>query len=387
MPKICIIITVDISLDSLFPDFYPTLIAKGYEVVGICADGPRVENVRRQGVRVITVPMTREFTPLKDLKSLWQLYKVFNREKFDIIHFSTPKASLLASIAGRISCGPVLLYTLRGLGYTAYTGLKRHIARCCEKITCACADYIIAISHSLKEYVVNEGIVSGRKVYVLGQGSSKGVNLKTFNLNGEVKIKSSQIRDELGIDYGDIVLGYAGRLTEEKGIVEFYRAFQNIRNNNVHMLLVGDQDERNPLPEPFMSQIEKDIRVHRIDFQEELPPYIAAMDVFVMPSYREGFGNSIIEASAMEKPVIATDIPGCKDAIKDGQTGILVKPRDVKVLQQAIERLIASPGERKLMGQNGLKWVKENFSRDLVWARTLEVYEKMLSKSQAATTK
>lgn len=376
--KIAIVTTIGLSLDKLFPDFYPLLVERDYEIVGICSNDDYVENVRRQGVRVITVSMTRDFTPFKDLKSLWQLCRIFRKEKFDIIHFSTPKASLLASIAGRISFSPVLLYTLRGLGYTAYTGLKRHIAKFCEKITCCGADYIISISHSLRECAINEGIVSGEKVHVLWQGSSKGVDLKTFNLDEKMKFRASQIREKFGIEDSDIVLGFAGRLTEEKGIVEFYRAFQNIRKDNIHILLIGQQDGRNPLPESFICEMDKDLKVYRIGFQEDLPTFLAAMDIFVMPTYREGFGNAIIEASAMKRPVIATDIPGCRDAVKDGQTGILVGLKDVKSLQQAIEQLISDPEKRKEMGQKGFEWVKENFSRDLVWDRTLELYEQML---------
>ena len=146
------------------------------------------------------------------------------------------------------------------------------------------------------------------------------------------------------------------------------------------MLLVGDQDQRNPLPDSFLIEIKNNPKVHRISYKENLPPFIAAMDIFVMPSYREGFGNSIIEASAMGQPVIATNIPGCKDAVKDGETGILVNSKDVTSLQKAIEQLVTNPDKRKIMGQNGLKWVKENFDRDMVWSMTIAVYEQLLQK-------
>lgn len=377
-PKIAIVTTVGFSLDKLFPEFYPLLIKHNYEVVGICANDDYVENVRRQGVRVITVPMTRNFTPIKDLKSLWLLYKIFRKENFDIIHFNTPKASLLASIAGRLCSRSILLYTLRGLGYTAYSGMKRQIAKHCEIITCWIADYIIAISHSLRQYAVKEGVANSEKVHVLGQGSSKGVNLRTFRLDGATKLQALHIRKSFGIDDGDIVLGYVGRLTNEKGIVELYRAFRNILENNIHILLVGEQDNRNPLPDSFIRELDRDHRVHRLGFQEKYSPFLAAMDIFVMPSYREGFGNVIIEASALKRPVISTDIPGCRDAVMNNQSGIMVGLQDIKSLQQAIEQLIRDPKKRKTMGQIGREWVKENFNRDIVWDRNLNLYEQII---------
>ena len=379
-PKICIVTTIDSSLDKLFPDFYPLLRDKDYEVVGICADGPYVENIRRQGVRVITVPMTREFTPIQDLKCLWLLYRIFKQEKFDIIHYSTPKAALLSAIVGRLARCPALIYTLRGLGYTAFSGLKRLIAKSCEKIACRCAYYVIAISNSLKDEAVEEKLLQANQIKVLGAGSSKGVNLDQFQLNEKTITEAKKIRQDLSISSGDIAIGYAGRLTGEKGIIELMQAFGHICKNNhkVHIILVGDQDQRNPLPGQTFAEIKKHERIHTIPFKENVATYIAAMDILVLASYREGFGNTLIEASAMQRPVIATDIIGCRDAVLNGTTGILVQPRNVVSLEKALNELIENPSERIEMGRNGKQWVTENFDRKLVWNRLTKVYEQML---------
>lgn len=381
--KICIVTTIDLSLDKLFPDFYPLLIDKNYEVVGICAEGTHIENIRRQGVRVITVPMTREFTPVQDSKCLWMLYKIFKHEKFDIIHYSTPKAALLTAVAGRLVRCPALIYSLRGLGYTAFSGLKRAVAKFCEKIACRYAHLVIAISNSLKDEAIKEKLLQANRIKVLGAGSSKGVNLDQFQLNEKTTAGANNIRRSLGIGNSDVVIGYAGRFAEEKGIIELLQAFENIcrRNNKVHLILVGDQDQRNPLPDKIFATIKEHQNIQMIPWQENVSSYIAAMDIFVLASYREGFGNSLIEASAMQVPVVATDIPGCRDAVVNGKTGLFVKPHDAMHLEKALNELIENPSKRIMMGKNGKQWVRKNFDRKTIWARLIEVYEQMLPNS------
>lgn len=381
--KICVVTTSDSSLYVLFPDFFPLLIEKGFEVVGICADGPWVEKIGNQGIKVIIVPMTRSFTPWLDLKCLWKLYQIFRRERFDIIHYSTPKAALLTGLAGRAAHCPALLYTLRGLGYTAFNGIKRVIGKYCEKIACHCAHWVIAISNSLKEEAAKEKLLQANRIKVLGAGSSKGVNLDQFQLNEKTIAEANKIKRSLGIGNSDVVIGYAGRLTEEKGVIELLQAFENIyqRNNKVHLILVGDQDQRNPLPDRIFATIKEHQNIQMIPWQENVSSYIAAMDIFVLASYREGFGNSLIEASAMQVPVVATDVPGCRDAVVNGKTGLFVKPHDAIHLEKALNELIENPSKRIMMGKNGKQWVRKNFDRKTIWARLIEVYEQMLPNS------
>jgi len=364
----------------LFRGFYSLLLANGYEVVVISAAGPFSDSLRKKGIRVITVPMTREFTPVQDSKCLWMLYKIFKHEKFDIIHYSTPKAALLTAVAGRLVRCPALLYTLRGLGYTAFNGIKRVIGKYCEKIACHCAHWVIAISNSLKEEAAKEKLLRADQMKVLGAGSSRGVNLDQFQLNEKTTAEANKIKRSLGISNSDVVIGYAGRLTEEKGIIELLQAFENIcrRNNKIHLILVGDQDQRNPLPDRIFATIKEHQNIQMIPWQENVSSYIAAMDIFVLASYREGFGNVLIEASAMERPVIGTDIIGCRDAVINGKTGLLVKPRDAIELEKALKEMIENPFKRAKMGRAGRQWVIEDFDRRLVWNRLIKVYERML---------
>ena len=194
------------------------LHSKGFEVVGICAKGKYCENVRNQGVRVINVPMTRKITIGQDLKCLWLLYRIFIHEKFDIIHYSTPKASLLACIAGRLAGGSALLYTLRGLGYYTFGGLKKRLAKWCENIVCISSHKIIAISPSLKKEAVKEHIISSHRMQVLGMGSSKGVNPDVFKLDKNTKYNAKKIQNDINANKDSVIIGYAGRLSPEKGL-------------------------------------------------------------------------------------------------------------------------------------------------------------------------
>lgn len=382
--KICIVTTVDSSLYVLFPDFFPLLLKKGFEVVGICADGPWVEKVRNQGIRVIIVPMTRSFTPWQDLKCFWKLYRIFRRERFNLIHYSTPKAALLAGLAGRAARCPALLYTLRGLGYTAFNGAKRVIGKYCEKMACRSAHGIISISTSLKQGAARENLVPNNRIKILGAGSSKGIDLSYFQLNESRIAHAQKIKRTLRIKDDSLVIGYTGRLTEEKGIVELVNAFTGLRKSysNLHLLLIGHTDQRSPFSQETLELLNASECIHTISFKDNLPDYMAAMDILVLPSYREGFGNSLIEASAMQVPVVATDIPGCRDAVISGKTGLLVKPHDVLSLQKALKELIETPAQRITMGENGRRWVRENFDRRVIWSQLIEVYEEMLSDSR-----
>jgi len=386
-PKICIVTTVDVSLDVLFPGFYPLLLAEGFEVVAVSADGPHLGNVRRQGVRTIAVPMARTINLTKDLKCLWVLYRIFKKERFDIIHYSTMKASLLSAIAGRLAGRSALLWTIRGLLYPSFRGVKRWVVKSCDWVAGWCADCVIAISPSLKEEVIKEGILPASRIRVLGVGSSRGVNIEKFSPSEIIKSNAQKIRGELGIKQADFVIGYAGRMSPEKGIGELVAAFFNIMKSfrNIHLLLVGDQDDRFPLGREILEEIRRESRIHTVGFVKNVEDYIAAMDMLAMPTYRDGFGNVLIEASALGKPVIGSDIPGCRDALVDGVTGYYARPGDVVSLETAIRRLLEDSSRRKEMGKAGRQWVVANFDRTKVWQRLILVYAELIHARKSAS--
>ena len=379
--RICIVTTVDSSLHVLFPGFFQLLQEKNFDVTCISASGPWVNNVKSQMVRFIEVPMSRGFTPFRDLKCFLKLYCIFRKEDFDLIHYSTPKASLLAGMAAKISRCPAILYTMRGLGYQAFSGVKRSIGKVCEKIACLCAHRIIVISPSLKAEAVREKLISSDQGEVFGTGSSKGVDLERFKLDDERREKAVIIKNELGIPEQSLVIGFAGRITREKGIIELVKVCQLLKTDypDVHLVLIGHKDQRNPLPEEIERSFRNNKNIHLLDFTDSLAEYMAIMDIVVLPSCREGFGNSLIEGSAMSKPVVGMDVIGVRDAVLNRKTGILVKPYDLTSFRSALRELIDSPKLREQMGRCGRSWVESAFDQKVVWSNLLKLYEQMLS--------
>lgn len=383
--KIAIITTLGQSLDVLYPDFYPLLIDSGFDIVGICSFDGFEQNVSKQGVRVVNIPMARTVNPLSDIICFIKMYNLFRKEKFDIINYSTAKASVLAAIAGKFARTSKLIYTMRGTLYPSMTGVKRFLAKFSEKIIMGCADYIIAISPSLMQSAISDGMTKPNKIEVFGSGSSKGVNTEIFQPNSENISKGCEIRKKLGILDNDIVIGYVGRLATEKGIYELYDAFKDLKKDysNIHLLIVGDQDGRCPIDNKIFNEIKSDKCIHMVGRMpyNSMNIYYAAMDIFVLASYREGFGNVIIEASAMSKPVITTNIVGCKDAVKDGITGILVNVRDSNSIRFALDKLIKNSDLRISMGNNGRQWIVKDFDRKNIWRQLIDVYKRMLNNN------
>ncbi|MEW6664890.1 MAG: glycosyltransferase family 4 protein [Thermodesulfobacteriota bacterium] len=379
--KVGIVATLDISLDKLHPGLFDFLVRKNYGVVAISAEGPYLTNVRDQGARVIPVPMTRSFTVFRDLWCLWRLYRIFKEEGLDLVHFSTPKAGLLASLAACLAGCPNRLYTLRGLGYMAFSGFKRTIGRWCEKAACSLSTHVIAISTGLQEEALRENLVNPTKVLVQGQGSSRGVDLKKFHPAGSLLERSRKLRAMLGIQEGEVLIGYAGRITPEKGILILVKAFMQLLANSgtIHLALVGDNDQRAPVDGEILEELRHHPKIHLLPFTDRIEEALSAMDVLVLPSFREGFGNVLIEAAALEKPVVASDIPGCRNALLPGITGLLSPAGDSTSLASAIEVLVRDPMRRKKMGQEGRRWVTAHFDRCLVWERLERVYRSLLT--------
>lgn len=378
--KIGIIVTESISL-KLYPDFYPLLIERGYEIVGICAEGEFIKGIEKQGVKVKKVPFTREITPINDLMALIKLIIILKKEKCDVVIYSTPKASFLSAIATRL-LGIPSIYIIRGEGYESYKGIKRIISMGAELITCRLSPNILAISNYLiKRFHENRLIGNSSKIdLIYKKGSSKGVNLTRFKLTDSLREKANSIRNWLNIPMDGIVIGFAGRINIEKGIIELIDSFLELSHKykNIYLLLVGLWDKRYPIPSYLKNVVKLHPRIRYVKFVEDVENYIGAMDIVAIPSYREGFGSLSIEASALEKPVIVTEGTGAQDTIIEGVTGLLVKPKDKESLKQALIKLIESKELRERMGKAGRKWVEDNFDRTEIWNFLINKIESVL---------
>lgn len=330
----------------------------------------------------LILDIEREISPLKDLKTLWSIIKIFRRVKPDIINLGTPKVSLLGMIAGYITNVEKRFYTCRGFRFEHEAGSKRKILIQMEKITAYFSHKVICISNSVFELGIENKIFKPSKAVVINKGSSNGVNLNLFNPEIEDYL---EIKNKLIAKYDldkSFVFGFLGRIVDRKGINELYEVFDRIYKTNpeVKLFIVG----------PFeMAQIADKNLVQKIDahpgiinygrvLQEEAPSLMMVMEVFVLPAWWEGFGNVLVQASAMGIPVISTTGTGTIDAVSDGYNGTLIPIKNQEKLEEAMRKMMTDENLRKEFGKNGIKWA-QNFDRKLIWDGMNKIYQSKIN--------
>ena len=332
------------------------------------------------GVRFHIIEIPRKISPLRDLLALWQLFKLFRRERYDIVHSTTPKAGMLAAIAAWLARIPVRLHTFTGQVWMEKRGILRYLAKAGDRVTACLNTQCYADSFSQREFIIAEQVASPRQIRVLGAGSLAGVDLQRFNPDAWVTRKHS-ILAELGINPGTRVITFIGRLTRDKGIDELVMAFESLRNGGMEcvLLLVGPQDtDWDTLSAAVRHTIKNDSSIRCVGYSSEPERYLAITDIFCLPSYREGFGNVVIEAAAMGVATVGTDIYGLSDAVVNGETGMLVPPRDAAALAITLSALLADEKRRAQMGSAAKRRAEELFSANEVNGKVIEEYRHLL---------
>lgn len=351
---------------------------RGFEVHVLSSPGEDLDDFGgREDVPAHVVAMTRRISPLLDLVALARIRRVLSEVRPDIVHAHTPKGGLLGMIAAVSTRVPTRIYQVRGLPMLTARGFKRRLLRATEKIACRCAQRVLCNSHSILEVVVQEAICRPEKVKVLKNGSGNGVDaLGRFNPDGLDEEAGDDARREWGIPSDATVVGFVGRLVREKGIVELAEAWRLLRDDfpGLHLLLVGPFETRDRVPGRAVEILQRDERVHLTGMDWDTPRLYAAMDLVVLPTYREGFPNVPLEAAAMGLPVVATRVPGCVDAVEDGVTGTLVEPRDAGALAAAIESYLRDPTLRDGHGERGRRRVLSEFRPEGIWEELFREY-------------
>jgi len=323
------------------------------------------------------LPIAREISVLADLSTLIALWRLFRREKFHIVHSITPKAGLLTMIAGLLAGVPVRIHCFTGQVWANRKGRGRWLLKALDRLLAACATHLLADSPSQRKFLVREGVVRPGKVTVLGQGSVCGVDTVRFQPN---PVSLSKVRADLGISDTAVVALYLGRLNPDKGIPELASAFLLATQQcvDLHLLLVGpDEAGMQALVADTLSTVAD--RVHFVGFTTEPEAFMAAANFFVLPSHREGFGSSVIEAAACGIPTIGSRIYGLTDAIVDGVTGLLVPAGDVVGIADAMIRLAMDQDFRFTLGEQALARVKRDFKQELLTDALLNYYTSCLN--------
>ena len=354
----------------------------GFSAVMVSAAGRELEEIASaEGAAWRTVAMEREISPFRDLVSLWKLYRVIKTEKPDLVDVSTPKAGLLAGMAAALAGVPCRIYTLRGLRLETARGWRRLLLWLAERLACACVHQVVPVSPSLRQRAIDLKLVSGEKARVLGKGSG-GVNLERFTSLRRNSFETASLRLKLGLTGRETVIGFVGRLVRDKGIHELVEAFGELGATipNLRLLLVGDFEAGDPVDRALRKQIESAATIFQSGFVKESAPYYALMDVFVLPTYREGFPGVALEAQASGVPVVTTSATGAVDSVEDGVTGLVVPAGSTKMLTEAIRKLLLSPALRTEMGRAGRQWMERDFHYEAVWEAHADLYREMFAE-------
>lgn len=353
---------------------------KGHKEYIICSPSDELDEFsKRYFFDYKAIDVLRKISVLKDIKAVFATYSYIKEINADVVTGHTPKGGLIAMIAAWGAKVPVRIYLRHGLVYETSSGLKRKLLVIIDRLASRLATKIVCVSPSVAKRSLEDGLNPVKKQVVLANGTCNGIDIERFYKKAIDLERLQALKEELSINDGDFVLGFAGRLVRDKGIIELVRAYQEIRkyHQNVRLLLVGMLEIRDALPEDVVYTIKEDMSIISTGYvgYDSIEQYYALMDVFVLPSYREGFPTSVLEASSMEIPVITTKVTGCCDSIIDGETGIFVG-HDAKELEKAILRFYNDSTLREMMGKNGRKMVVEKFRQELVWKEIVKLYQK-----------
>lgn len=376
--KICLIATVPYFMVSQLKSQAEYLKEMGMRVFLVSSDGPELSQINiGDGLSVKTINIQRPFSPVLDLVTLVRLVCFFLKNRFDIVHSTTPKAGILTALGAFCTCVPIRLHTFTGQPWVTLQGTMRWATRAADKLIGFLNTKCYADSQSQAKFLVSEGVVASRKMATIGHGSLAGVDMKRFNPDRWSLSMKQDIRRDLSISESSRVLLFIGRITPDKGITELIAAFYELlsMDHDVDLLIVGPHDKDcGGVGFLDLKEIMQCSRIHLTGYTEFPEKYLAIADIFCLPSYREGFGTVVIEAAAMGVPTVGTAIYGLTDAVVDGETGILVPPRDERALFKALKHLLDHPDTLCNMGKKARARCIECFDSGIVNEKVAQEY-------------
>lgn len=380
-PKLIRITTVPLSLEKLLENQL-RFMNRFFEVTAVSSDHQRLQQFGKdQGVDIFHVDLTRKITPIKDLKAVVKLYKSLKKEKPSIVHTHTPKAGIVGMLASKLAGVPIRMHTVAGLPLMEVSGIKRRVLNIVEKLTYSCATKVYPNSRGLKEFIIKEKLTSERKLKILGNGSSNGIDTKHFSPSQVSDLEKRQLRTDLNISKNDFVFVFVGRLVGDKGVNELVQAFTEVYKNhtNSKLLLVGPLESHlDPLFSNTLDEINRNEAIIYAKFQNDVRPYFAISDVLVFPSYREGFPNVVMQAGAMGLPSIVTDINGCNEIIRSDVNGIIIPVKDMQAIYNAMKMLVSDKSYYNKVQESSRQMIEKNYSQSELWNALLMEYNRLI---------
>ena len=383
MPKLIRITTAPISLNVLLPGQMRYMRESGFDVLMVSSDGPELRTVlEREGCRHHIVPMTRKMSPFADLHCLWLLYRLFRKEKPDIVHSHTPKAGLLAMLAAKLAGVKLRLHTIAGLRYVTTKGMSRRILIAMEKLTGMAATHVWPNSASMKAYIEANRLVAPRKLEVIGRGSSNGVNLQRYNAAALRPDKLNEIKSLVQYDPSLFYFLSVGRLVHDKGMDELVGAFVKINEQYPHtrLILVGAfEDEVDPVSDKARQLIQSYPGIIAAGWSDAVEYFMHFSNVLVHPSHREGFPNVLMQAGAMGCPIICSAIDGNTDIVQDGLTGLLFEVKNEEALFDQMQKAIHESATMQVMAAELLHIIQTHYDQRVVQNFLYQKYLQLLS--------
>jgi glycosyltransferase involved in cell wall biosynthesis len=384
-PRLCFVTTSPLvvqfflvpHLRALSERFDTTLVAN--------ADCSQFLGPTERSVRMMTIPVERDIAPVSDMLALGRLTSLFRRERFDAVISIAPKAGLLAQVAARIAGIPYRCHIFQGEVWASRHGAMRALLRTTDRIVAGAATQTLVVSHSERAFLIGDGILRADRSTVLGRGSICGVETSRFAPD---PARRDLVRQMAGIPPDALVLLFLGRLHPDKGVLDLVTAWLRLADNHPHLHLALVGPDEGGLVERVQAMVGPNLapRLHITGMTTHPEHWLAAADILSLPSYREGFGNVIIEAGATQLPVIVSRIYGTADAFVEGETGLGHPPGDPVALQGCIERLINEPELRRNLGREGRRIVLRDFEQTVVVQRYCDHFFNHVGRRSPAAT-
>lgn len=384
MPKLIRITTAPLSLKYLLSNQMRYMNEHGFEVIMVSSEGKEWPDLlKNEQCANRIVPMTRKMTPFRDLKSLWLLYKLFKKEKPDIVHSHTPKAGLLAMLAAKMAGVKIRIHTIAGLRFMTATGTTRKILVFMEKLTAKAAHHVWPNSYSLLAYIKENKLVAEKKLQVIGHGSSNGVDLKRYSTNALKPEKLEEIKKLLNYDGQYCYLLNMGRIVKDKGIDEVFRSFKTVHeaNNKLRLIVLGAfEDDLDPISEEAREILKTHPAIIHIDWSDHVEYFMHLSHLLVHASYREGFPTTLLQTGAMNCPIVCSAIEGSVDIVTHKETGLLFQPKNADDLLEKLRYALANPDEMRRYATNLRTKIENNFSQEYLHGCIRDKYVEILAK-------
>lgn len=370
--KVLRVSTIPLSLNLLLKGQLK-MLNEEYEVVAVSSPGEDLKMVEeREGVRVVELPMERRISLFKDIRSLWAMIKLIRKEKPWMVYSLTPKAGLVTMIAGKLCGVPVRVHMFTGLVFPTATGLKRQILMFTDRLTCFCATVVNPEGEGVKRDLERYHI-SSKPLTIIGNGNINGLDMDFYDRTPEVLEKAKAYQEE-----GTTTYCFVGRIVGDKGINELVSAFKRLHAEHpaTRLLLVGPfEDNLDPVSEETRNTIETLSAIEAVGWQSDVRPFLAASDVFVFPSYREGFPNVVMQAGALGLPSIVTDINGSNEIIRNGENGVIIPSKDEEALYQTLKDTLENPDKWKTIAANARESIARRYEQQMLWKEIKKFYK------------